>query len=473
MKLKLILANINEGVYIKDYSGLTIDEILKAKAKSKGSENTSKRGAGKGGLTDLYMGREYAYRDKDDPSDIVHVEPLNKMTKLPVVPKDPTARQSFKGASIYCAYAIVPSENFEDYTIASGYKDDYTDPVKKITLEKDISKLDSSVKKYYSSFGINTNYRIPVRDFTYANLLNQRNRANARQADEEFETINRILAYIKNNNIDTNFHRLDDIIKKPNKSKPSRLAFTSDHLRYAAQSLAKKIKNPKSESEKEMSEKLTQGAVTNLTRIIPPHDIIIAPASSSTYNDTLIQMIKSQNGWSQSKVIKLSKLTGDEAIDQIDKNSLTERAYRIHNTAREYGSRSNTTLSPQKLAAIRSQTDVKLPTIDMNKPLKADNKAWVEWWVAEKITMAKKLLSRYIGKPIAIKSLAAFDNYKKYLQIFKAEADDLYAMNKKRVLIVDDNVNHQATMQMVYDLVEKGLPSQIVIFTPFYMNALD
>ena len=68
------------------------------------------------------MGPEYLYRPDDEPEDIVHLEVLGETEPLPsLVDVDQHQLTGFKGAKIFYAFAVVPSDTWQEP--ASSRKD--------------------------------------------------------------------------------------------------------------------------------------------------------------------------------------------------------------------------------------------------------------------------------------------------------------------------------------------------------------
>lgn len=484
MKLRAVA---NEGVFIKSYEGLDPTTVLQAK------EGAGKRrggGKGGGGLSDLYMGREYHYRPEDHPEDIVHLEPLNKVQELPAVPSDPHAIRTFKGAKIHYAFTIVSPDNFTDEAVRGGWQlpPDFIGEVRKLRQLYDSAMRTVGVQKKEQrplDTDADLHYRLDRIRIRRQYITSQSNLYGDGYGDKELKglqeeeaIITKMLAYMDKLGVKSITDLEDDqqgvftYSVNDKEREVSRGEFVSSHLNYAGQSLAKKIKNPTTPDEREMSKQVTYAAAINLARLYKPFDLIVLPASSSSYNiESLVTAVRQQPGWGEIPYIQLQKLTGDKVLDEIDVASLIERAeeYNRRAIAKE-PIHKGLNLIPSNLVKIQNSTDTPLPRIDMSAVLTPENPAWIEWWTAGKIALIRATLSKYIGKPVPIKALTDIDQYKKYIQLYTASSQELQQIAGKRVLILDDNVNHSATMQMVNAVVKKGNPQEVLIYTPFYMG---
>lgn len=477
--------HIQEGIHIGDYQGLTPEAILNAKGS--GGKRRRGGGAGGGGLTDLYMSREYLHRPEDHPEDIVHTQLINKVEQLPAVPDDPHAIRSFRGAKILYAFTLVPSKGFTDPAVKSGWQLPHG-------LESQIREFKTLYQEYYKFKGIpvkdrkvfNTDAELHTRlerveselrkvEYDLKQYATQRLEKLKTDLSRERDLINSFLELMNTHKMKSldelgeeagSYYDVDD-------KRITRNEFAASHLKYAAQSLARKIKNPTTDGEKQMSLEITNSAAANLARLTHPFDVIVLPASSSSYNlDVLVGAVKQQPGWENIPVVPLTKMTGRQASDEIDVASLIERAEEAHQ--RSITSRapnSKLTLNPDQIARVRASIgDMPMPRIDETQPLSPSQPEWVEWWVAGRVAAIRAALSRHLDVPVPIKELTDIDSYKKYMQIYTADPASLQGLKGKRVLVLDDNVNHQATMQMVHSLVKKASPAEVLIYTPFFMG---
>jgi hypothetical protein len=382
-----------EGVFIKSYDGLDPSNILTAK-ETGGKRRGGSRGSG--GLTDLYMNREYHYREEDDPEDLVHLKPLNKVTTLPTVPDDPHAIRSFMGVKIHYAFSVVPADNFTDQAVRGGWElpPNFTQLVKELRglyeaamhtqgiPRKDRKPLDTDADLHHRLDRISS--RISFLEQQLREFQSQKVQKDIDDLNREKQLIMQMLGFMDKLKL-RSISELEEDDRGTfsygvgdKERSVSRREFTASHLTYASQSLAKKIKNPTTEQEREMSYKVTEAAVVNLARLYAPFDIIVLPSSSAPYNtETLVPLVHAQNGWQGIPVIQLNKITGDKALDEIDVGSLISRAEQYHERAKA-GERIHPGLiiTQNQLAQIRDQIgNVAMPPVENDVPLSPINPA--------------------------------------------------------------------------------------------------
>lgn len=456
------LRTIREGIYFGDTTGLTPKGIEAARTKAAAGKGQHGGARGSGGLVDLFMNRPYHYREEDTPEDLVHLNPLNTVTQLPVLPDSPYARASFRGAKIYYAFSVVPSESYSGPEVEAAYPS--------ITVTKDqvsqAGKLLRTVFDGADEFG-----RADIREIIDDNdqfLTNPEFREHRDTLTKLKVVLPGILDAMRKLKAKT-IPQLLRFLAVPASS--TRHKFTADVLGYAKESLAKKIKRPTDPGEEEMSRQVLERATNNFVRLFPqPFDFIVAPESSSDFNGKLIALLKAKSG-NDTPVVTLEKLLGQDVT--VDARSLYERAWQYHDEAVQTGKyNERLVFTPERLAAARQATrsmDANtLPDVPMDQPLTPMDPRWADYWVQSKVGTVDSQLAGHQTKKPAIKAMQNIDKLKQYMQLYSGAG--LEGVEKKRVLIVDDNVDNSATMQMLHALVKERGASEVVIFSPFYMG---
>ncbi len=459
MRLRLV----REGVFFGDTNGLSpkgIEAARTAASRQKGQHGGAK---GSGGLVDLFMNRPYHYREEDTPEDIVHLNPLNSVTQLPVLPDSPYARNSFRGAKIYYAFSVVPNEEYKGSEVESAY------PSVSITKEQasEAGKLMRQVFDGADEFG-----RVDIKEVVDEMDTQFLGNAEFREHRSTLQRLKVLLPGV-----------LDGMRKLKAKSIPqlvrflavpassTRHKFTADVLGYAKESLAKKIKRPTGPGEEEMSRQILERSTNNFIRLFPqPFDFIVAPESSSDFNGKLIALLKSKSG-ADTPVVTLQKLLGRDV--GVDMASLYDRARRYHDEAVQTGEyNERLVFTPERIAKAqqntRSLNAETLPAVRPGESLTPMDVRWADYWVQSKVGTVDSELSAHQTKKPPIKAMQNVDKLKQYMQLYSG--DGLDGVKKKRVLIVDDNVDNSSTMQMVHALVKERGASEVVIFSPFYMG---
>jgi adenine/guanine phosphoribosyltransferase-like PRPP-binding protein len=456
------LRTIREGIFFGNTTGLDPAGIEAARKKAATGKGQHGGARGSGGLVDLFMNRPYQYRDEDSPEDLVHLNPLNSVTQLPVLPDSPYARASFRGAKIYYAFSVVPRESYRGPEVESQFPS--------INISKDdAERVQKMLGKIFDDAGQFTRKDlrgiIKTMDKNYL-------------GDPEFQEHWPALQELKT--------LLPSYLDAMTKLKVGRVAgltrallrdaeldrgkFSGEILDYAKESLAKKIKNPTAAGEQEMSRQVLERAVNNFVRLFPqPFDFIVAPESSSDFNGKLIGLLKARGG-AGTPVVTLNKLLGRDVA--IDFRSLYERAWQYHDEAVQTGKYlKNMVFTPERIAKAQQETrtmDAKtLPAVDPGESLTPLDPRWADYWVQSKIGFLDAGLGPYQDKKPPIKALQ-MDDYKQYMQLYSGEGLD--DVKGKRVLIVDDNVDNSSTMQMLHALVKERGAGEVVIFSPFYMG---
>lgn len=500
MRLRSIVSM--EGVYMKDLKGRTrvrpddpdsdldpmydmnVQNILAAKAAGSRAGRGGRLKGDKVGLAKLYMDKEYAYKPVDDPSDLIRTEHLPALKKLPKI-KVKNSRIGFENASIYYAYAMVPVEGYQEPFIDSAYP--------KVDAHFiNLAKTIKSVYKHYSKNSTPTGevsmsgYGIDIPIFRLKDLKEFDSVESLEQFRDflirykSYETaepspaqlinmIDEIIIEMDKQNVDDLTSLLEKGKGKVKHGGMSRKDFIKNHLRYAAQSIAKKLKNPESPDEAQMSEHITKSAVDKFISTYGSYDIIVIPESSSDYNMRMAEEFKKHPKFANAEIITISKMSGKEAAQDIGGiyENLWNRAMAIQKGLID---RYIDQEELRKTKAFAASIGLTLPKIDMNEALFSFTNEYPEWWAASRLNMIVSHLTRLGDKNAQVKALTAIDNYKQYAQIFKLEQEKIKLMFKRDVLIVDDNVNYSASMQMLHNIVSKGEPKSIMIFTPFYMN---
>jgi hypothetical protein len=453
-----------EGIYFGDTTGLTPQNIETARGQAGvGGRRGGVKGAN--GLVDLFMNRPYLYRDEDSPEDLVHLQAIDKIEQLPFLPTNHDSRLSFRGVKIYYAFAVVPNESYQGKEVEAAYPK--VDDTITVDQAKETARLMRSVFADADSFT-----RKDVRDII-GNLDDYFTNPDFRNSRDSLRKLRIMLPSLVTGMTRlkaATVKQLITFLSRPNTS--TRHKFSADVLRYAKQSLAKKIKRPTQPGEEEMSQKVIEKAATNFIRIFrDPFDVIVTPTSSAGFNSKFVEVLKQMGGWGGTPVITLDKLLGKDV--DIDLASLYDIAQRHHDAASNGTYNDKLVMTPERLAAAAAFHSRKLPTstlppVDMNQSLPPTDPRWVEWWIQGKVAAIESQLKKYEGVEPPVKALQ-LDQLKQYIQLY-GDNEQLGSVKGKRVLIIDDNVAYSATMQMVHALVKEHGPNEVMIFTPFYMG---
>jgi phosphoribosylpyrophosphate synthetase len=412
--------------------------------------------------TAMFMGPKYLYRAKDHPEDIVHMEPIDKLVELPAIPDDPHALPSFEGIHIYYAYAVVPSSDFVEPGSASSPEANYTDYTELVDSVAHLVHPEeprSEVERALADANRQVRWGMAYNPTIQA------------EAEEDVKALEKALETMDKVGVST----LADLSDSTQKAHDY-INYKGKFLFHAAQSLAKKIKNPSPE-EQETSDQFIRGAIQRLVQVHKqPFDIIAYPSSKkkagSNFNIRIAKAL--QDVYPNAKPIEISKLSGNET--EINWEAVYDRALTYHEEAKagmHKRGRANLNMSPDRRAKVTDSSYFNvadLPQVDPEITLTPADEEWVEWWVAQLVAQLEVPVKMSGDKPIVAKTLQKLGSNKRYLKMFAKPTEDL---RDKAILIVDDNVAYGGTMQILNDLVREQSPKEVLIFTPFYMGTVS
>lgn len=469
MKLRAVYdRTLREGLYLHSFDGLTPASLRQAKTPQKQLSQGEKPIE----VGDLYRDQEYRYRERDDPADLVKLQPLLTSTKLGVVPADPAARSSFQGAKIYYGFSVDPQA--EDQMVRGLRQDDqdlWTDiqdiadsPYLKARGGPGVARADDTINQLQDL----------SRKIDKSALAYKYDQERSSALQELAKHCRTAISRMQEGNIAT----VGELASSGDRASENQ-ALAQQHLRHAGISLAKKIKKPATPEEGEMSRKVAELAAGLWARLKPAgYDLIAYPQSSSDFNARFIGELQRFPGYAQAQVVELKKLLSNHA--KIDIEEIWAWAQQEHEKFLETGtgrkpitSQMRQNLNPQHLSQLHAAG------LELNQDPKTDHKGnllpsnpdWVEWrtaYTAAQLEGELDKLNKSKGgpAPAEIKGMSA-RAAKRYLDMFSHEGLDAAG---KKVLVVDDNVAYSATMQIVNHLVKKQGPAAVDLYTPFYMG---
>jgi len=455
MKIRAISSEptLDEGIYLSSQEGMGPKELSKARAEK--------------ATPSMFMGPEYLYRPDDEPEDIVHLEVLGETEPLPsLVDVDQHQLTGFKGAKIFYAFAVVPSDTWQEP--ASSRKDFsqiVSDAVNVTNIYSDdtVSDVEESLRKVRRDLMIM---------FSHGSQQQKDN------ANKSFEALKKLIQVMQEEGVQT-VGELEEITAEGLGAFRDESDYKEKFLFHAAQSLAKKIKRPSTPGEVKMSEEILKRSIQLFVhRFREPFDVIAHPASGSGFNEALVAGLK--NHYPNARKELLEKLPGKDT--NINWEEIFDRAERGHKDAvRRLAAKekmpkgyAKLKMPPDRRArlgqpefAIFIKDFLPLPEVAPDKVLEPTDPEWVEWWAADKVATGLFNLRKSGDNPPDMKALEGMRGDKRYAQIFKGPSQ---SVDGQRVLVVDDNVAYSATMQILHDLLQQQNPSEIVLFTPFYMS---
>lgn len=440
MKLHSIL----EGVYLSSYANMGPEHLRAATDKAA-----------------MFMAPEYLYRPEDRPEDIVHLQPLDSAQSLSTLPNDPNRQlPSFAKAKIYYAFKVVPNTSFVNPEAGIDQKEDYTQALQD-AIDVSHKPTRDAIKSANSLEDVEQILR-KVQIAQVDRNMGQKSRDSAKESEGPIRTLRQAM-------VDNGFQTLDEL-EAYSRSAADYNDYKQKFLFHAAQSLARKIKNPQTVGEARMSTAILLRAVQNFRRVMGGNfDFIVYPESSKQFNLHMAEEFKSI--YPNAQIVPLSKLAGSSTT--IDADAIYDRASKLHNMAvsgQKMPARLNMDLERRShVTSSKMYNIADLPPVENNETLKPADPRWVDWWSAQLAGKLEAAMRRAGDRPIVAKDLQMLGHDKRYLQMFSQPGVDC---RDKSILVVDDNVAYGSTMEIIHDMLYKSRPRSIMLFTPFYMDNL-
>ena len=374
------------------------------------------------GVNFLRENGKFVYSDTDNPDDFIFVEPIMKAVSLPIKPVDFDALSTFEGASIIYGFTL---------------RDDHADSMTKDTgknvglVNELINKLEEmreigwpsndrsielnstdSFKRFINSWGTEIE-RLKRVDKSRDTSDLRESLGTARQI---FELLNKYEA-----------NSFDSLIVKLNRGNVDNRNFNNAYANDLQYAFAKTVKSR--DADPEIYNKfLNLSSEVFLNKSSNKYDIILYPKSSKSFNVDFSNILSS-------KLSIPSLIIPKVKVKDVSFN-LDELKIKASRTNKEVDSTLN-----------------RVPTDD-------------EWAERELRKLRHSLGSDEEAEATIHNTLMG--NKRRYMQLFGFNDPDI--LFDKSILVIDDNVAHQGTFEMVHALLLGFAPSSINLFTPLLLK---
>ena len=365
---------------------------------------------------------KFVYSDADNQDDFIFVEPIMRSVSLPVKPVDSNALSTFEGASII--YGFTLREDHEDSMTNDTGKNVIlaNELIKKIEYIRDIGwpsddrsiELNSadSFKRFVNSWGTEIERIKRVdKNRDISDLIESLN--NARQ----------ILVLL--NKYEAN--SFDSLISKLNRGNVQKRDFNDAYANDLQYAFAQTVKSR--DVDPEIYNKFLNLSVEVFLNKNPnKYDIILYPKSSKSFNVDFSNILSSKLSIPSLIIPKVKVKDVSFNLDELKrKASRTKKRF-------------DDTLN-------RAPTD--------------------DEWADRELRKLRHSLGNDEEAEATIHNTLMGDK-RRYMQLFGfGDTDVLF---DKSILVVDDNVAHQGTFEMVHALLLGFAPSSINLFTPLLLK---
>jgi len=208
----------------------------------------------------------------------------------------------------------------------------------------------------------------------------------------------------------------------------------SKHLRHLQIAFAKAVKNPESESELEVAEQFFNMATKLFITKRPRNYLYVAyPKSSKDFNKSMAKIIAREI---DAIPIQIDKVKTKDV--QINQHEMLLRAQAM-------------VQKQHKLEAIGG--------------IESSHPNWPQEWRDREVRKLKLQLPKNPDAEATIKALHG--DKRRYAQLFGISDPKLFA--GESILVVDDNVAHQGTMEMLHALINNQKPARLDMYTPLLL----
>lgn len=406
-------------------------------------------------------GRIYFY-DVDDPQDFIHIEPAFKSKRLNIKPNNPKALTSFEGAKIWYGFEVVAPERFE-----SMYNIDFVRLAKLQIIYERIMEVglpptrDSKGKLIHVPAKVDTLSDLKKLGNKWELFLKHEDNEveyvehykNIQELVKEIEETNRI----RNKQGQGDLTNIDALFNNANIAKAQRQ--TKLHLDQLQVVFAKIVKDPTSREENFISKKfLGLSAKLFIQSTSNDYGAIFYPQSSSDFNSELARKIADKQSAKNVLISEIPKLLTRDVVYLTDEAELYAKK------------RQQDILSGEanRFAPVEvTHPDGKVETIEVRDP------RWPSAWASKEIRKLKNSINpnnRNDHRTVDIKTISSGDK-RRFVQIFDDISEDTaYEIIGKKVLIIDDNIHHQGSVELVHRILSQAEPSSIDIYCPLLIK---
>lgn len=365
------------------------------------------------------------FRTADYPNDFIRIQPVFSSESLPIKAADPKSLSSFDAEILYGFEAVEASEFFDSNA----------------SLNDQVSEIRSMYDEIIDTSFRHKPNKAPktIDDFNVyiSDISLQINRL--RRSGQEVDYLKEALSYANNiKNLLIQYKSaytttIDGLFKQLNKNKNQSKNSSNAYINKLVMAFAKAVKGPKSPDERLVRNKFIRLSADLFIKHIPEvFDIILIPQSSQSFNK-LFAAVLSENRKPMYGVHEITKRTVGEL--EFNRTELIRIAGRIDR-----------------------RVDAELGRVPTP-----------EEWADREIN---KLQSRLPNDPNVVPQIHNFSSgdKRRYVKMYKMDHKIADYVIGAKVLIVDDNVAHQGTIELLYDLLkEESLPESVTIFTPLLL----
>lgn len=367
----------------------------------------------------------FVYSDSDSVFDFVAVEPIMAVKTLPIKPVDKRSLKSFEGAQILYGFTIKNHNDYDDYDLVTqnplyneikSYYDEIielgfppNDRDRRIKIDS-IESLRDLSKRWHLA--------LPKLERDYGDVTDEKRAIN---------NIDIIIDQLGKNNVSS----VSDLLVISNRTGNENKSRKDRTLNDLTLAFAKAIKNPGTEEEMNISIKFTELATKIfLEKSTTDYDIILYPSSTSPFNKEMADILGKGLGAVSMQIPKRKVKEVTFAVEELMKRAM--------NTKRDVD---------ERLGRVPTEQE----------------------WVDREIKKLKNTLGNNQERIATIKGLFMGDK-RRYAQLFKFENPEL--IKDASVLVVDDNVTHQGTFEMIHAMLVGFQPRHITLYAPLLLKSL-
>jgi hypothetical protein len=246
--------------------------------------------------------------------------------------------------------------------------------------------------------------------------------------DSDFnDNIDRLLDLMDKKGVET----ITQLIRSYSEETSSASDFGKYHLKRLQTAFIKMVKKPEPREAAVQQKFVEYGARVFTEKNKNEYDVIMYPQSSSTFNKNFADI--------------LSPYLVNALVYEIPKRKVKEVVFNYEEMMK-------------RAAKTEKKISKKLGKIPTDKE-----------WIDEIVDNIRSSFPKDENRTATMKNQRSGDK-RRYAQLFKMEEPELF--QGASILVIDDNVVHQGTFEMIHGLLSICSPSRIDMYTPFYYRSL-
>lgn len=440
------------------------------------------------------------FSDTDSPEDFIFIEPVMKSQAIPVKPRDPKELSTFMGSKISYGFTIRDPAGFSDKLSTSestipeilrkandivrmgwpheesmekvielgwptsefkelSRNDMNINTLKKLKAEWDMAmprmKRDSgfdfseyqeymeeldTLVKFMSSTGID-NLRVLKSDSLdiydleslkreWTIMFPELNKKSGKYLDHvklNIDNIKSLLNLITEKGVET----IKQLIRSYSEETAGISEFGKNHLKRLQTSFIKMVKEPEPKEVAVQQKFVEYSARVFTEKNTNEYDVIMYPKSGSTFNKNFAEILSSH--------------LSDALVYEIPKRKIKDVIFNYEEMMRR--ARTVNRKKNEELGRVPSEKE----------------------WVDIEVRKMKGSFHKDPEREAVMKHQLAGDK-RRYAQLFQMDEPELF--EGASILVIDDNVVHQGTFEMIHALISICSPTRIDMYTPFYYRSL-